>query len=39
MLKGVVIKKIEWLLLDDVGILFRVLKCFLKIAEIAKTWE
>ena len=39
MLKGVVVKKSEWLLLDDVGIFFRVLKWLLKIAKIAKTWE
>jgi hypothetical protein len=37
MLKGVVVKKSEWLLLDDMGILFYVLKCFLKIAKITKT--
>jgi hypothetical protein len=32
------VKNDDWLPLDVMGIRFHVLKCFLKIVEITKTW-
>ena len=39
MLKGVVVKKSEWFLLDDMGILFHVLKYFWKSSKLQKREE
>ena len=38
MFKSVVVKNDDWLPLEIMGICFYVLKRFLKIAEITKTW-
>ena len=38
MFKGVVVKNDDWLSLDVMGICFYVLKRFLKISKITKTW-
>jgi hypothetical protein len=38
MFKSVVVRNDDWLPLEVMGICFYVLKCFLKIVEITKTW-